>query len=216
MMDSEQSQKAEIKPIEASSLLPSAAEHVTPPEPLLYRLRWLREIVEMAFAILVIYTLVNLLSMRYIVHGRSMDPTFGEGQFLIVSRVHYWFEEPSRGDIVVFHAPNDPSEDYIKRVIGAPGDHIEFQASNLHVNGSRIEEPYIAETCSPFSCIDGASWIVPPGSYFVLGDNRNSSVDSRRAQVGFIERKMIVGKVLFRYWPLTEMTLIDRGVLPTP
>ncbi len=170
----------------------------------------------MAFTIIAIYTLVNLLSMRYIVHGRSMDPTFGEGQFLIVSRAHYWFEEPERGDVVVFHAPSKLDEDYIKRVIGVPGDHIEFRDQQLYLNGALLGEPYLAEACSLFSCRDEVWAEVPPGSYFVLGDNRNSSVDSRRVSVGFVDKELLVGKVLFRYWPLENLGLIDRSLLPTP
>ena len=149
------------------------------PRPNAFRWRWLRELLEMAFTIIAIYTLVNLLSMRYIVHGRSMDPTFGEGQFLIVSRAHYWFEQPERGDVVVFHAPSKLDEDYIKRVIGVPGDHIEFRDQQLYLNGALLDEPYLAEACDLFNRRDEVWAEVPPGSYFVLGDNRNSSVDSR-------------------------------------
>ncbi len=186
------------------------------PRPNAFRWRWLRELLEMAFTIIAIYTLVNLLSMRYIVHGRSMDPTFGEGQFLIVSRAHYWFEEPERGDVVVFHAPSKLDEDYIKRVIGVPGDHIESRDQQLYLNGALLDEPYLAEACSLFSCRDEVWAEVPPGSYFVLGDNRNSSVDSRRVSVGFVDKELLVGKVLFRYWPLEKLGMIDRDLLPTP
>ena len=202
--------------------IPTAlAASVEIPRPSAFRWRWLREILEMAFTIIAIYTLVNLLSMRYIVHGRSMDPTFGERQFLIVSRVHYWFEQPERGDVVVFHAPSKLDEDYIKRVIGVPGDRIEFRDQQLYVNDEVLYEPYIVKECNPSKCPENGWWdegdeVVPSDSYFVLGDNRNFSVDSRRVEVGFVKRELLVGKVLFRYWPLGKLGLIDRSLLPTP
>ena len=186
------------------------------PRPNAFRWRWLRELLEMAFTIIAIYTLVNLLSMRYIVHGRSMDPTFGEGQFLIVSRVHYWFEEPERGDVVVFHAPSNLEEDYIKRVIGIPGNRIEFRDQQLYVNGVLLNETYLTEKSKRSNRRVEVEGIVPPGMYYVLGDNRNSSVDSRRVSVGFVDKELLVGKVLFRYWPLENLGLIDRSLLPTP
>ena len=186
------------------------------PRPNAFRWRWLRELLEMAFTIIAIYTLVNLLSMRYIVHGRSMDPTFGEGQFLIVSRVHYWFEEPERGDVVVFHAPSNLEEDYIKRVIGIPGNRIEFRDQQLYVNGVLLDETYLTEKSKRSNRRVEVEGIVPPGMYYVLGDNRNSSVDSRRVSVGFVDKELLVGKVLFRYWPLENLGLIDRSLLPTP
>ncbi len=227
------------------------------PRPNAFRWRWLRELLEMAFTIIAIYTLVNLLSMRYIVHGRSMDPTFGEGQFLIVSRVHYWFEEPERGDVVVFHAPSNLEEDYIKRVIGIPGDRIEFRDRRLYeigdplddayltetelnthydrqreilvpidqfnsrnkhlfVNGFPLEEAYLTETSKLSNRQVEIDGIVPPNTYYVLGDNRNNSVDSRSRRVGFVKRELLIGKVLFRYWPLNELSLIGRNLIPTP
>ncbi len=199
---------------EAASLLDEPKLNV----PLPFSFRWHNalDVLEIIVSIVVIYTLVNLLSMRYIVHGSSMDPTFQEGQFLIVSRFHFWFEEPERGDVVVFHAPANPAEDYIKRVIGVAGDRIEFRDQQLFINGERIDEPYITEVCSRFSCPDRVWEEIPEDAYFVLGDNRNSSVDSRRPNVGFVRRDLLIGKVLFRYWPLREIQLISRSFFPTP
>lgn len=186
------------------------------PHPSSFRWHLVHEIMEILFSIVVIYALVNLLSMRYIVHGRSMSPTFEEGQFLIISRLHYWFENPERGDVVVFHAPSNPTEDYIKRVIGVPGDRIEFRDQQLIINDKLYIEPYIEGICNRFSCQDEVWEEVPPDSFFVLGDNRNSSVDSRRTSVGYVSKEMLVGKVLFRYWPISELRFIGRGLLPTP
>lgn len=199
---------------EAASLL----EETKLNAPLPFSFRWhiALEVLEIIVSIVVIYTIVNLLSMRYIVHGSSMFPTFQEGQFLIVSRFHYWFEKPERGDVVVFHAPSNPSEDYIKRVIGIAGDRIEFRDQQLFVNGERVDESYITDSCSRFSCPDRLWEEIPADAYFVLGDNRNSSVDSRRPNVGFVNRDLLIGKVLFRYWPLNEIQLIGRSILPTP
>lgn len=192
------------------------ASKLSVPHPFSFRWHLVHEIIEIFFSIVVIYALVNLLSMRYIVHGRSMFPSFEEGQFLIVSRFHYWFEKPDRGDVVVFHAPSNPTEDYIKRVIGLPGDRIEFRDQQIYINDKIYDEPYIEEICNRFSCQDEVWEEVPPDSYFVLGDNRNSSVDSRRPSVGYVSKEMLIGKVLFRYWPISELRVIGRSLLPTP
>ncbi|HLV34482.1 MAG TPA: signal peptidase I, partial [Spirillospora sp.] len=101
--------------------------------PRLRRAGWLREILDTVILVLAIYTLVNLASARYMVQGNSMDPNFDDNQVLYVSRLHYLLGEPERLDIVVFHYPNNPNEDYIKRVIGLPGDVVEIRDSQVLV-----------------------------------------------------------------------------------
>ncbi len=158
----------------------------------------IREIVETLVLIAVLYALVNLASARFVVEGASMQPTFATGQYVIVSRVNYLLSEPQHGDVIVFHYPRRPTEDYIKRVIGVPGDLIEIRDALVYRNGEVLDETYINEPCSPASCPDGA-WRLGAEEYFVLGDNRNHSSDSRA--FGVVGREFIVGEALVRYWP---------------
>lgn len=167
----------------------------------------LREILDLIILVGAIYALVNLATVRFIVQGPSMEPTFHNDQFLIVSRVNYLLGEPSRGDIVVFHFPGNTDEDYIKRLIGLPGDKIEIVNTEVYVNGERLHEPYIKEPCSNTSCPDG-EWILGPDEYFVMGDNRNRSSDSRRFSQ-MVRREHIVGEVVLRYWPPSDWGFVS-------
>lgn len=163
-----------------------------------------------------IYVLVNLLSVRFIVLGPSMEPTFFTEQFVIVNRASYLFGEPQRGDIVVFHFPVQQEQDYIKRLIGLPGDTVEFKATALYVNGERLHEPYLSGTCSPTRCPD-AVYVMGEDEYFFLGDNRNRSSDSRDFATldQHVRREHIVGEVLLRYWPPADWGLVQRIGYPT-
>lgn len=184
----------------------------TPPRPRLNRMNGLREILDLVVLVAAIYALVNLATVRFIVQGVSMEPTFRNDQFLIVSRVNYLLGEPERGDIVVFHAPGNANEDYIKRMIGLPGDTVEIFNAQVHVNGERLDEPYIREACRPASCPD-KSWTLGEDEYFLMGDNRNRSSDSR----GFekpVRREQIVGEVIVRYWPPADWGLVSRINFP--
>ena len=113
--------------------------------PRLHRSSWLQEIVETAVLVVAVYALVNLASARYIVEGKSMYPNFDDNQVLYVSRLNYMLGDPERLDIVVFHYPNDPSEDYIKRVIGLPGETVSFQDNHVYINGTMLDETYTNE-----------------------------------------------------------------------
>ena len=168
------------------------------PRPRLHRPGWLREILETILLVIAIYALVNLSSARYMVQGKSMYPNFDDNQILYISRLNYLLGEPQRYDIVVFHYPNNPQEDYIKRVIGLPGDVVEFRDAQVYVNDQHLEEPYINEACTPIECPD-KQLALGPDEFFVMGDNRNNSTDSR--VFGPVKRSLIVGEVLVRYWP---------------
>lgn len=167
---------------------------------------FLRELIETTLLIAAIYAFVNLATARYVVDGNSMQPNFHSNQFIIVSRLSYMFSELKRGDVVVFHYPRQPDRDFIKRVIGLPGDTVVILGGLVYVNGELLEEPYIERFCTGKSC-DG-EWVVGPEEYFVLGDNRASSQDSQ--DFGPVERKYIVGRAMVRYWPLSEVSLIAR------
>ena len=116
---------------------------------------------------------------------------------LIALRTAYWFSEPKRGDIVVFHYPDNEEELYIKRVIGTPGDIVEGKDGVVYVNGEALEEPYIKEPAEE----DFGPYQVPKESYFMLGDNRNHSRDSRDWENTYVKKNKILGKAFLRYYP---------------
>ena len=136
-----------------------------------------------------------------------MEPNFQEGQILYISRLNYLLGAPERLDIVVFHYPLNPNEDYIKRIIGLPGDVVEIRNTKIYVNGTLLEEPYISEPCTPLHCRD-ERWELGPDEYIVLGDNRNNSSDSRVFDQ--VHRKFLVGEVLVRYWPPQKWGLVSQ------
>ncbi len=180
------------------------------PRPHINRFSVLRDIFDLIIWIGIVYALVNLSSVRFVVQGPSMEPTFHDNQYLIISRVNYLVGAPQRGDVIVFHYPNNTAEDYIKRVIGLPGDVVEIREALVYVNDLLVNEPYINEPCTQSRCRD-AVIILSDDEYYVMGDNRNRSRDSR--DFGPINREHIIGKVLIRYWPPTDWGLI--GLIDT-
>jgi signal peptidase I len=151
---------------------------------------------------LILFFVINTLSARVRVENVSMKPTLQPGEFLLVNRVAYKLGEPSIGDIVVFHAPGSTELDYIKRIIGLPGDEVRIDEGTVYVNDQPLYEPFIAEAPTY-----GGDWVVPEDEYFVLGDNRNNSSDSHLW--GFVPEDDIVGRALLIYWPLSEFTLLN-------
>ncbi len=152
---------------------------------------------------LLLYFAISAVTDRVRVENVSMQPTLYEGELLVVWKPAYRFGEPHRGDIIVFHHNRQPQEDYIKRVIGLPGDEVLIENGMLYINGSLIEEPYIA---SPPAY--NGSWLVPPDSLFVLGDNRNRSSDSH--VWGFVPLGDVVGRAVFIYWPPASMRILSH------
>ncbi len=147
-----------------------------------------------------------LVAQPHKVSGSSMFPNFKNGDYIITDKVSYRFTEPRRGDIVVFKNPRDETQDFIKRIIGIPGDHIKVSGGKIYLNGNELTEPYLSDTIftNPGSFLQEDQEItVEPGHYITIGDNRPASSDSR--EWGFITRGEIIGKVFFRYWPATEI-----------
>jgi len=157
----------------------------------------LRDVIETGLIALVVWLLITRLVPPYEVLGPSMLPTLQEGERLLVSRLAYWSSTPQRGDIVIFHPPQDPQgTPLVKRVIGLPGDVIEVHEQRVILNGEPLDEPYLPPGTAT---IGVGSWEVPAGEYFVMGDNRPSSSDSRRW--GTAPLDLIIGKAWIVYWP---------------
>lgn len=162
-----------------------------------------REIVETIALTILIFLAIHFTVQNYQISGPSMQNNLHSGQFVLVNKIAYLFHAPERGDVIVFHEPDNPSRDLIKRVIGLPGDKITLDGTNIWVNGTQLDEPYITEKYNP-----GANTItVPPKDYFVLGDNRPISEDSRF--FGVVPKDNIVGKAAFVYWPLSQWQVIN-------
>jgi signal peptidase I len=175
--------------------------------PILSRKSSLQDLAELLIVALAVYCLANLLTVRFVIDGPSMNPTFVAGQFLLVSPMNYILGQPERGDIMVFHLPQDQRHDFVKRVIALPHESIEIRETLIYINGQRLDEPYLSETCEPEHCSNGF-WQLGENEYFLLGDNRNQSYDSR--SFGAISHKLIIGEAVLRYWPLTELAWIEQ------
>ncbi len=141
-----------------------------------------------------------------------MDPTFATGDYIFTSKITYKIRSYRRGEIVVFRAPSNPDIEYIKRIIGLPGDTIMIKDSEVYVNGVQLSEPYIAAKTNVWEggfSKDGEATTVPEGMLFVMGDNRPRSSDSR--EFGPVTQESVIGLVFYRYFPPTKM-----GVLQNP
>lgn len=169
----------------------------------------LREILETILLTAVIFLIVNTVTGRFQVRGSSMEPTLHDGQYLVISKLSYWIHPPERGDIIVFEPPNNPVDDYIKRVVGLPGEQVEIRDAGIWVDGVLLEEPYITTT-GRYS----GMWSLGDEEYFVLGDNRNNSSDSHAW--GVLPEGNIVGKAWLCYWPPEEWGLVVHHTFPGP
>jgi signal peptidase I len=163
--------------------------------------RLLREVLEVAIMTLLLFIVVHLLVQNYRVDGPSMTPTLINQQYILVDKAQYLFSKPQRGDIIVFAWPKDTTQDFVKRVIGVPGDTVTVDAAgNVTVDGVQINEPYVNDLDNPYQ---PNSWLLGANQYFVLGDNRGDSSDSR--DWGPVPVNDIIGKAALVYWPLNDM-----------
>jgi signal peptidase I len=163
---------------------------------------WLRDIV-FAFAIAIFIVVFVVQPVK--VEGTSMQPHLVDQERIFVNRFIYKFSDIHRNDVVVFWYPKDRTKSFIKRIIGVPGDAVEIRADSVYVNGTRLDEPYLKPEFRDYKSFQKV--IVPPGQYFVLGDHRNSSNDSRNW--GFVARRLIYGKAVFSYWPFSRVGLVE-------
>ena len=185
-----------------ASETPLASELAQPPEQASFwsAFYWVRDLV---FSVLIAVILIVFIYQPVKVEGTSMMPTLTDQERIFINKFtyHYGLGSVSRGDMVVFWYPLDTSKSYIKRIIGTPGDLVKIVSGDVYVNGQELNEDYV-----PDEYRDRVSWgpeKVPPDKYFVLGDHRSSSNDSRAW--GFVDRKYIYGKAVFVYWPLDKL-----------
>ena len=161
------------------------------------------DILETLILSLVLFVSINIISARIRVDGDSMLPTMVSGEYVVINRLSYRFGSPQPGDIIVFHYPRDPREEYIKRVIGLPGDVVEVQNGKVYVNGQALVEDYINVKMNYTG-----KWEVPADALFVLGDNRNNSSDSH--DWGTVPMDYVIGKAILVYWPPPAWGIIDH------
>lgn len=166
------------------------------------RSHFIRETLGMIVLTVLMYLIINLVVQSYDIQGPSMEPTLHSQERIIVDKVSYWFYAPARSDVVIFKAPNDPSLSYVKRIIGIPGDVITVENTTVKVDGVTLQEPYVdpQRQGNPYNPI--IHRVVPPNNYFVMGDDRINSSDSR--DWGFVPRENIIGRATFVYWPLNQ------------
>lgn len=220
---------ATIEPLTDTTALPRATK------PQHSALRATKEILETLLLALVIFVGVRLLVLNFRVDGLSMSPNLDNREMLLVNRnayAHfdlnaildvlpgedhsgtrniYPFDPPERGDIIVFNPPAESDKPYIKRIVGLPGDIVSIHDGSVFIDDQQLDEPYIASGIT--DCAGGCQTVtVPPGSIFVLGDNRNNSSDSRA--FGPVKISSIVGKAWFTYWPSDDIGIVPHYDYP--
>ena len=167
------------------------------------RLSLVRELLQTAILAALIFLGVHFTLQNFRVEGDSMLPNFHDGQYLLVEKVDYMLHSPQRGDVIVFRAVPalQPDRDFIKRIVGLPGDVVAVKNGGVYINGRRLRETYISE---PPAYTFGPKR-VPINDFFVLGDNRNNSFDSAKwTTTPWLDRKYIIGKVFLSYWPMSD------------
>ena len=196
-------------------------------------LRILREIAQTVVLALLLFVALQTSVQNYRVQGASMDPALRPGEYVLINKLVYFrldgdrlqrilpfldidgeilfpFHPPRRGEVIIFHPPKSSSETFIKRVVALPGETIEIHDGSVFINGQRLEEAYLDET-TPHRL---SPTLVPAGHYFVLGDNRSSSNDSR--DWGAVPLSNIIGKAWVSYWPPAFVATGDHPTLPPP
>src|SRR5580698_11551351 len=178
-------QSGSVTPQESESLPPLRGELRT----------WTRDL---AIALGLVLVIMIFLYQPVKVEGTSMAPLLSDQEHIFINKIVYRFEQIDRGDVVVFWYPLDRSKSFIKRVVALPGETIEIRAGNVYVNGRELPDQYV-----PSGYLDGSNYParrMPQGEYFVMGDHRDSSNDSR--VFGSVPRSYIYGKAVFAYWPV--------------
>lgn len=144
------------------------------------------------------------------VNGQSMFPTFHDGEYILTNLVALHFDSLDQGDVIVFKSPTDKDKDFVKRIIGVPGDQVSIRNGRVYVNGQLLNESeYLSPDVRTFQGAflnEGQTVVVPQNNYFVLGDNREYSSDSR--EWGFVSRDKVIGRSMVVYWPINKFQYI--------
>jgi signal peptidase I len=212
------------QPVHAGDAAPADATSVkpTPSKAGGELVEWVKALV---IAGLLVFIIRWFLVSPFIVDGPSMQPNFLNRERIIVNKIVYDLRQPKRGEVIVFHVPEE-GRDFIKRVIGVPGDTIKVDGDTIYVNGKKIEETYLKKAYEEAHAAGGlynphnddrtdfpnalfSDGKVPAGSLFVMGDNRSNSEDSR--MIGFIPMNRVVGRADMVFWPLPDFHFISRG-----
>ena len=156
---------------------------------------------DLAIAVIVCVLLITYVVQAFKVQGTSMSPELADGERILVNKFVYYVDDIQRGDVVVFWYPEDPNLSFIKRVIALPGETVEIRAGAVYVNGRLLDEPYVSEQNADRRSFPAEE--IRPGHYFVLGDNRRGSNDSR--SWGLVPERYIYGKAILRLWPPSVM-----------
>lgn len=147
----------------------------------------------------------------FVVEGLSMEPNFHDGEYLLIDKVSYRFDQPQRGDVVVFISPEDAKLHFIKRVIGLPGEAVEITQNRIFINNNQLQEDYLRrgeQTLISDNFTNDFKTVIPQDHYFVLGDNRQNSKDSRL--IGLIPKQNIVGRSFIVIYPLKNFSLVGH------
>ena len=175
------------------------------------RYRLVREVIETVVLTVLMFLVIRLAVQNFNIQGMSMEPTLHDQELILVDKWSYLFHAPTRGDIIVFVAPPHHDQDYIKRIVALPGDTISIRDTTVIVDGVTLHETYVDPNRqgNPYAYKTISNMVVPPNDYFVLGDNRVGSSDSR--DWGFVPRANIIGRAALVYWPLGQS---NDGFLP--
>ncbi len=172
------------------------------------------DIIEVVVFAIAIFLFIYLLVMQpHRIKGSSMEPNFHDGEYLLTDKITYRLREPQLGDVVVFEAPGANGDEFIKRIIGAPGDKVSVKEGKVYVNNKLLSEVYIptgTTTTGGAFLHEGSELSVPSNYYFVLGDNRSFSSDSR--SWGFVAKTKITGRAWFIYWPPNAFGTVQAAV----
>lgn len=187
---------------EDADLTPSAVE--TEPQENWFALLF-KETLETVVLAVVIFLLIRVAIQNYRIEGSSMEPNFHNGEYLLVNKLAYRLGEYERGDVIVFKYPGDTTKDYIKRVIGLPGDTVEIRDGMLYVNDQLVSEPY---EVMPMNYLNEVPRVVEPGTLYVMGDNRPASSDTR--DWGLLNQELVIGQAWLAIYPLDTFGLVDH------
>ena len=163
----------------------------------------------LAAAAVICFLIITFIAVRSIVDGGSMNPLLQDGDNLIVEKVTYYFRDPARFDVIVFELENEPGTHYIKRIIGLPGETVRIADGIVYINGEPLDSDVYGNAPIEKSYRASSDVVLGEEEYFVMGDNRNRSQDSRTVYVGNVHKKQFVGRAWLRFWPFSKFGTIN-------